>query len=185
VALIDAPHLNNLDLTLLNDFALDIPQFTQFTGCTSMLEAFKKAHVTFQVDGIGVKFSSQTSSHGELKVKIPCRELDEQLSSLQQVFTLCLPPLSTSDLYIYENIYPRPGWPDNIDNTLWLELLHPFPAVKNLYLSKEIASCIAPALQELVGGTTTEVLPILQNIFLEGLQLWGPVPEGIERFIAA
>ena len=186
VALIDAPRLNNLDITVLNDTAREIPQLTRFIGCTSMPEALKKAHVTFQVDGAGVKFSSQTSSHDELKVKIPCRELDEQLSFLHQVFTLCLPPLSASeDLYIYENIYPRPVWSDNIENTLWLELLRPFPAVKNLYLCKEIASCIAPALQELVMGTRTEVLPILQNIFLEGLQLWGPVPEGIEQFITA
>ena len=186
VTLIDAPRLNNLDITLLNDIALEIPQLTGFIGCTSMPEALKKAHVTFQVDGTGVKFSSQTSSHGELKVKIPCRGLDVQLSFLYQVFSFCLPPLSTSeDLYIYENIYPRPVWSDNIENTLWLELLLRFPAVKNLYLSKEIASYIALALQELVVGTRTEVLPILQNIFLEGLQLWGPVPEGIEQFIAA
>ena len=87
MALIDAPRLNNLDITLLNDTALEIPQLTRFIGCTSMPEALKKAHVTFQVDGAGVKFSSQTSSHDELKVKIPCRELDEQLSLLHQVFT--------------------------------------------------------------------------------------------------
>jgi hypothetical protein len=185
VALIDAPRLNNLDITLLNDIALDIPQFTQFISCTSMLEALKKAYVAFQADSAGVKFSSQTSSHGGLKVKIPRKELDEQLSFLQQVFTLCLPPLSTEDLYIYENIYPGPVWPDNVENALWLELLHPFPSVKNLYLSKEISSRIATALQDLIGRTTTEVLPILQNIFLDGLQPWGTVPEGIEQFVAA
>ena len=177
---IDAPRLNNLDIILFKQNALDTPQFIQFTNCIPMLEALKKAHVAFQVDGAGVKLSSQ-SSYGELKVKIPGRTLNEQLSSLQQVLTSCLPPLSmTEDLYVYENIYPRPVWPDDIEDTLWLELLHPFPAVKNLYLSKEIASCIAPALQELVGDTRTEVLPILQNIFLEL-----PVPEGIEQFIAA
>ena len=182
---IDAPRLNNLDIILFKQNALDTPQFIQFTNCIPMLEALKKAHVAFQVDGAGVKLSSQSSSgHGELKVKIPGRtfKLNEQLLSLQRVFTLCLPPLSMSeDLYIYENTDPQPDWPDDVENTLWLELLHPFPAVKNLYLSKEIASCIAPALQELIGGTATEVLPILQNIFLE---LW-PVPGGIEQFIAA
>jgi hypothetical protein len=179
---IDAPRLNNLDIILFKQNALNTPQFIQFTSCIPMLETLKKAHVAFQVDGAGVKLSSQSSGYGELKVKIPCKTLDEQISSLQQVFTSCLPPLSMpEDLYIYEyeNIYPQIDWLDDIENTRWLELLPPFPAVKNLYLSKEIASRIAPALQELVGGTTTEVLPILQNIFLEGLQQWGPVPEGI------
>jgi hypothetical protein len=57
--------------------------------------------------------------------------------------------------------------------------------VKNLYLSKEFAPHIVPALQELVGGRATEVLPTLQNIFLEGLQPSEPAQEGIQQFIAA
>jgi hypothetical protein len=42
-----------------------------------------------------------------------------------------------------------------------------------------------PALQELVEGRTTEVLPILQNIYMENYQSSGPVQEGIRRFVAA
>jgi hypothetical protein len=44
---------------------------------------------------------------------------------------------------------------------------------------------IAPALQELVGGETTEVLPTLENISLEWFQPSGPLHEGIEKFVAA
>jgi len=44
---------------------------------------------------------------------------------------------------------------------------------------------IAPALQELVGDRTTEVLPLLENIFLEGLQTSAPLQEGIKKFVAA
>ena len=43
--------------------------------------------------------------------------------------------------------------------------------MKNLYLSKEFAPGIAAALQELVGDRTTEVLPSLENLFVEGLEL--------------
>jgi hypothetical protein len=57
--------------------------------------------------------------------------------------------------------------------------------VKNLYLSKELAPSVVPALQDLVGGRTTEVFPNLQNIFLEELQESGPVQEGIGKFIGA
>jgi hypothetical protein len=46
-------------------------------------------------------------------------------------------------------------------------------------------SRVAPALQELVGGRATEVLPTLENIFLEGFWPSGPVYEGIEKFVAA
>ena len=96
-----------------------------------------------------------------------------------------MPPLSAlEDLYIHKASYSRPHWQDNIENELWLELLHPFPAVKNLYLCDEFAPRIVFALQELVGVRTTEVLSNLQNIFLEDLQVSGPVQEGIRQFIA-
>jgi hypothetical protein len=49
------------------------------------------------------------------------------------------------------------------------ELLHPFYTLEDLYLSKENDPRIAPSLQELVGGSMAEVLPALQNIFLEEL----------------
>jgi hypothetical protein len=56
--------------------------------------------------------------------------------------------------------------------------------VKNLCLSEEFARLIVPALQELVEGRRIEVLPALENIFLEGLELSGPVEKGIGPFVA-
>ena len=66
---------------------------------------------------------------------------------------------------------------------LWLRLLHPFTSVKNLYLSEEIARRIVPALQDLIGERVTEVLPTLENIFLEEGQRSGHVQEGIQQFV--
>ena len=57
--------------------------------------------------------------------------------------------------------------------------------MKNLYLCGEVARCIVPALQELVGDRITEVLPNLENFFLEGFESLGSVEEGIGRFISA
>jgi hypothetical protein len=186
VARIDAPQLNNLHITLFNQISFDTPHFIQFISRTPRLNALEKAHVTFE-DGVArVDLSSQISGDGDLSIEISCRELDWQLSSLEQVCTLSLPPLSAlEDLYIHEAPDWRPDWQDNIENILWLELLHPFTAVKNIYLSEEFAPPIVSALQELVGGSTTEVLPTLQNIFLERLQPSGPVQEGIRKFVAS
>ena len=80
--------------------------------------------------------------------------------------------------------YPL-DWKDGIENIEWLELLLPFTAVKNLYLSKQFAPRIAPALQEVTGGGTTEVLPALQNLYLEGFQASISMPEGIKQFVSA
>jgi hypothetical protein len=183
VARIDAPRVN-LDITFFNDIVFDTPQFVQFIGRTPTLKVLKAARVVFRDHAAFINFSSQTSDYKSLEVKVSCRELDWQVSSLEQVCTSCLPPLSTSEeLYIFRDLFPSPCLQDNIENTVWLELLHPFTAVKNLYLSKEFASHIMPALQELVGVRTAEVLPALQNIFLEGLEASGPVQEGIRQFV--
>jgi hypothetical protein len=58
-----------------------------------------------------------------------------------------------------------------------------FIAVKKLYLCKISAGRIVLALQELVGGRATEVLPSLHNIFLEEFQTSEPVQEGIQQFV--
>jgi hypothetical protein len=90
-------------------------------------------------------------------------------------------------LYVLGDVYWRPPWQDDIENTQWLELFHPFTTVKNLYLSWAFVPHIMPTLQELVGERVTEVLPNLQSIgvFLEDLQKSGFVPETIRQFIAA
>jgi hypothetical protein len=90
-------------------------------------------------------------------------------------------------LYVYESQYLQLDWEDEIrvENTEWLDLLRPYTAVKNLYLSKVFGPGIVRALQGFVAGSTAVVLPTLQTVFLEGLQPSGPVQEDIGQFVAA
>ena len=186
VACIDTPQLKYSKMTFFNDIIFDAPQSIQFITRTPALRALEKAHITLWDLAANINFLSRTSGFGELGVKILCRELGWQVPSLEQVCTSALPPLSMlEDLYIYKCIYWQLDLKDNIENWLWLELLHPFAAVKNLYLSEEFALRIVPALQELSEGRTMEVLPCLQNVFLEGPESSGPVDEGIGQFAAA
>jgi hypothetical protein len=186
VARIDTHRLNKLYITFFNDIVFDAPRFIQFINRTPTLKVFENADVVFEDRAAKVKFSSQTSDNRSLEVGISCREWDWQVSSLEQVCTTCLPPLSTTeDVYIYSAMYWQSNRQDNIENSLWLELLRSFTAVKNLYVSKEFAPLIVPALQELVASRTTESLPTLQNILLEGLQLSGPIQKVIGKFVAA
>jgi hypothetical protein len=188
VAHIDAPRLNRLDITFFNDILFDTPQLMRFICRTPTLKPLEKAEVNFGGDFAEVYLSSLTSRDSRddlLRVKLSCRELNWQVSLVHQVFTSCLPPLSALEgVYITENPYLPAHWHDNIENVLWLELLHPFRTVKNLYLNKKVAPRIVPALQELIGSRATEVLPNLQNIFLQGLEPSGPVQEGIQQFVA-
>ena len=195
VARIDAPRVNDLNITFFNQIVFDTPQCIQFIKHIPTLNALEHAHVVFGNGVVRVIFSSQTPGYGSLVVKIFCETLGEQVSSLVQVCTSCLPPLSTTeDLYIYRGDravqapFSRSHWQedleDDIEDTPWLELLRPFTSVKHLYLCKESAPHIVPALQELLGGRTTEVLPTLQKIFLQKFRPSGPVQEGIRQFVA-
>ena len=186
VACVDAPRLNLMVITFFNDIVFDTPQFTRLICDTPTFNAFNEAMVLFGDNIATITLSSKAFGHGELKMNILCKELNWQVSFMKQVSTSSLSPISTlEDLYIDEYPYERRVWEDNIDNALWLQLLHPFTTVKNLFLSEKIAPHVVPALQGLIGGRTTEVLPTLQNAFVEGLQPSGPVQESVGKFVAA
>ncbi len=186
VAQIDTPRLFHLSATFFNDVDFDTPELIQFLRRSSTFKAPTEAHVFFSSRTASVKLQRQASRFADVAVEIICRVPDWQLSSLAQICTSSLPLLfTTENLFIYESVDPQLDWRDGIENIEWLELLLPFTAVKNLYLPKRFAPRIAPALQEYTGGGTTEVLPSLQNLYLEGFQPSESVPEDIERFISA
>ena len=186
LARIDAPRLDELHITFFNQIIFDTPQLFEFISRRPTLRAPEKGYIAFSSEAITVEFPSQTSKYGVLSVQIPCAASEWQVSSVEQICTSSLPPVYTlENLYISENGQYSQHRQDNVENTLWLELLHPFAAVKNFYLSKEFVPSIAPALQELVGERTTDVLPTLKNIFLKGFVPTEPLHESIEKFVAA
>jgi hypothetical protein len=188
VAGIDAPQLEEFHTTLFNAIVFDTPQVIRFLSQMPKSKALEKAWITLGDCEAKVKFSSQTLNYVELKVEILCKRLDWQLSCLEQVCTSCLPPPSMLE-YLYFAEDPKADWKDNIDNELWVRLLRPFSAVKNLYLPEKVASRVALALQDVVEGRTTAVLPTvlpnLQNIFVKGFESSGSVQEGIVQFVSA
>jgi hypothetical protein len=168
VAGIDAPQLNCLYITFHELHVFDKPQLVQFISRTPRLNSLEHASVAFE--------------HYVFRVSLWQRTPPEQVCTSRW----SLPLFATSeDLYIYDTPFLHPDWLDITENTRWLELLHPFTVVKNLYLFEEFGPGIVPAVQELAGGRTMGVLPILRNIFLEGLQPSGPVHEAIGQLIAA
>jgi hypothetical protein len=187
VARIDAPQLYQLSTTLFIDF--DTTELNRFISRTPTLGAFDEARLIFPgCEGLVRLRQShpERSDHRMVEVRILGQEPDRQLSTLAQICTLSFRLLLTMEnLYIDGNECSPLVWEDDIENTQWLDLLLPFTAVKNLYLSKQFSPCVAPALQELTGGRTTEVLPALQNVLLEGFQPSEPVQEGIAQFIFA
>ena len=179
---IDAPQLDELYMTFSNEIDFDCPQLAQFINRSPTLRARDEAHVQFNHYITGVVLPAQSRA---LHIKILSTGRDRQFSFIKQFCNASLHPLSTvEDLYIEDGNLQLVWKNDVIETTLWLQLLLPFTAVKNLYLSKEFAPGIVAALRDLVGGTTAGVLPSLQNIFVERPEPSGPLPEKIGQFVA-
>jgi hypothetical protein len=187
VARIDTPLLDCLEIALFHQLIFDTPQLTQFISRTPTLQVHGRARVDFSDLRVRVTFPKTSSSY-HLALKILCRKPDWQLSSMAQICTSFFP---RSLIHMVERLFIRERtnsilkWQDAIENSQWMELLHPFTGVKDLFLSKGMAPRIAPYLQELVGGRTTEVLPVLQRLFMEELHPSKPVEGAIGKFVAA
>jgi hypothetical protein len=176
------PLLDILALCFISQPVFRIPHLSQFINRVPKFQALNGARVVISYDiYVTLREPSRTVSHKVLEMSILDKYLGWQPSLLPQLYT-SLPLFLTVEHLYMECPY---GWDDYIGNTQWLELLHPFSAVKNLYLSKEFALCVARALQGLVGERVTELLPALQNIFLAELRPSGRVQKAIEPFIYA
>ena len=185
---IDTPQLRRMFINFFNQIDFACPRLAQFINRTPTLRTLNYAQVQFDTTNAGVSLRDgpSGSSFGHLEIAILCREQDWQLSFIEQVCNSSLPSVPTvEDLYIDRRYVPLVWKNDAIDDTLWLQLLLPFTAVKNLYLSKEFTPGIAAALRELVRSRITDALPNLQTILVEELEPSGPLQKIIGQFVAA
>ena len=192
VTCVDTPRLFKMDITLHNQIDFDCPQLVQFINRTPTLtRALDEAHVVFFYCTANLKFQSRKYGIADLRIKITSLEPDWQLFSIEQVCSSSLLPISSvEDLYIESHSSYKDWKNDATEGTLWLTVLLQFTAVKNLYISHQIAPAIcAPALQELIGARITDVLPSLQNIFVGKFKFdqtgYRTFEENVGQFVAA
>ena len=187
VSQIDAPLLDYFKITFFNRLIFDTPLLRYFISRTEIIKPHYRANVAFYDHRAEVIFSLQEGMavHEGLFLEISCTPSDWQLSSLAEVCSSSLPPLYT--LEHLKILWRRSYWQSDTESTQWLELLRPFRAVKNLVLSRGSALLVAPALRELAGESMIEVLPMLENLHLEGPKRLKRVKEAeaIRQFIAA
>jgi len=172
---IDAPLLDNMDITFFNQLVFDTPQLRHFISRTGIFKAPDCARIFFGDDYVTVK------PFRTLSLRILCESSDWQLSSLSQLHNSALSPLPTLERL---EICNRKYWEDDMENVQWLELLRLFTTVKDLVLSEKSFRLVAPALDELDGESVTEVLPALQNVITQGPQPSEPDNKAIGKFIA-
>ena len=184
VARIHSPLLNYLDIIFFNQPVFHTSHLSQFIGRIPKFRSLKEARVVFSGGNMSVRVPSPTRPLGDtvLTLGISHRDPSWWPSTLAQLYTPVFPLfLAVEQLYMR---LPPAHWQVTEGRDFeWLELLQPFAAVKNLYLSKKVAQHVAPALQELAfDERVTKELPALQNIFLGDLQPTGSVQEAINYF---
>ena len=143
-------------LTFFSNIDFKAPELNQFIRRTPTLGEYEEARVIVLKEAVLVRlrpFRPEAASRKVVEVKSYCSASDRKRATLTQICTLSLHRLLTmEDLYI-DGLPSSPlVWDDDIENTKWLDLLLPFIAVKNLYLSQPFSLRIALALEELTGG---------------------------------
>jgi hypothetical protein len=86
-------------------------------------------------------------------------------------------------LYILDSGTLSFHWLRDLESSRWLDLLRPFTAVEDLYLSHIFLLNIVPALHGISGEGMADVLSSLQNLSLETPSPLGPVEEGMAEVL--
>ena len=188
-AQIDVPRLDYLSITFFFELNFDTPHLVQLISRTPRFQEPNEAHVSLDYDAeIGLLWTSDDCERLLMRILYD-DDSGPKLWCAAQACARCLPPLPTmeelkvTNRYIYSPSQMK--WKDDFEKEEWLALLRPFTTVKNLYLSDVFQPNVASALQELVGGRTTEVLPSLKNIFLGWFEQSGTFQEAVGQFVDA
>ena len=185
VARVDAPLLDKLHITFFHQPIFNTAQLTQFISRTPKFETHDEIHVGFSDWRVSVTIPQ--ASGGRLYLGILYGESYSKPLPMAQVCSSSFPQglVSTVEhLYILEYGNSELTWQESQD-VRWLEFLHPYTAVKSLYISQELVPRIAPTFRGLARERVAEVLPGLQTLFLEEPFPSGPVQETIGQFVAA
>jgi hypothetical protein len=191
VAQINIPLLDHLEITLFDEMLFETSQLNQFVGRAEKFKVPSRALLEFDSSYDAARFSlSEDPVHGPtLVLPISCDAyLDFQLPFLFALSSLSSSPLRHSSLErldIFTKYTPISGY--DTDDITWLELLHPFTAVKDLYLDNRSVLHLRPMLQKLTEERATYVLPALRRIFVQyyGQPENAKAEGAIESFIAA
>jgi hypothetical protein len=187
VARIDAPRLGDIDITLFSQPTMDASQLGRFIGRIEILTPLSRADVQiFSANAIHVTFSNESNAT-PLRLRIPCEQLDRQLSSMAQIFNQFSPFLfRVEDLRISSTQSPHVE--DGMAREQWLEPIRAFRGTKDLHVGGVHVTDILGALRPADGGHTavTGVLPALRNLHLkERMSVDMPLWDAAESFLAS
>jgi hypothetical protein len=176
VARIDAPFLNQVNITFFNQLIFNVPHLSRFIGQIEGLKSAKMAEVESS-HGVSTTITPDPnqppSSFGYLTLRVTCTDSDWQMSAMAQICHQAFSFLSNvAHLDIRADCIRKE---EDMDPIAWLEFFHSFPSVGMLRISGELGPHVAPALEGADEETTREVLPELRMLLFECARKSAPV----------
>ncbi|KAH8984721.1 hypothetical protein EDB92DRAFT_2116998 [Lactarius akahatsu] len=183
VARIDAPVLEDIDITLFSQPTMDASQLGRFVERIGIQVPLSQAEVQMSGHAISISFTSSGSST-PLRLQISCKQLDWQLSSMTQVCDQFSPFLSgVKNLRI--NSTQLSSGQNDVNGEQWLELIRAFGGATDLRVASELTTAILCALGLVEGGHAT-VLPSLRHLHIENPTAMNePSCDGLLAFITS
>ena len=167
VARIDAPRLGDIDITFFSQPTLDALQLGLFIDRIDTRGSPLQAEILSSGGAISISITfTQPGSLTRLGLKIPCEQLDWQLSSISQICDQFSSFLFSVEALGIKTIGPS-SVPDDVDEEQWLRLICAFDGAKDFRVSGELATDILRALRLADEGHKT-VLPALRNLHVRG-----------------
>jgi hypothetical protein len=184
IARIDTPMLDNFRMTFYWDTISNISQLPKFIDRIDKPKTFTHAKVLIchgevqaifkSLANLGLDITYVASVASDLPIVSMVRLFDQLLTIASQV----------EQLVLYGIEIEEEEWQYVVGDAPWLQLVNPFVSVKSLYVCENMGPFVASALKGLTGERVTEVLPRLDDLFLEGLGSSGFVAETIGSFVS-
>ncbi|KAI0247554.1 hypothetical protein BJV78DRAFT_910103 [Lactifluus subvellereus] len=171
LARISAPVLSTLSIVLFHQLAFTVSHLSQFMGTSEKILKFSAVLLDFNFDSFGLRFNQPGKGDNATMWIIKSRHLDQQVASAVQVLTALQPVLSVVEQLILGHLYRQSSEGHNeVDRTLWRQLLRPFNNLKTLYVQGELERFgkLARSLQTDDGEPPLELLPNLKEVVYSG-----------------
>jgi len=115
---------------------MDASQLGRFMDRIEILTSLRQAEIEFSEPAISISFV-QPGGPTKLELRISCKQLDWQLSSIAQICEQLSPfTCRIEDLRIKE--IQQPKGQGGIDPEQWLKLIRPFRGAKNFYVDDKL-----------------------------------------------
>jgi hypothetical protein len=172
VARIDAPHLEDVDITFSSQPTMDASQLGRFIERTEMQSSLLQPDIEISAHGISISFTDSSTSP-PLRLQILCKPLDWQLSSMAQICDQCSPLLFRFNNFGINTTQSTRG-PDGVDGEQWLALFRAFGGARSFWVTGELMTDILCAFGK-ADGEHANVLPALRHLRVgRPLAIYGP-----------